>query len=376
MKKILVGITCESTITLLEGQLRHFKSLGYDTYLMGPYSERLAAYCDREGCKHLNISIKREISLLQDVASLIIILRIFSRVKPDIINLGTPKVSLLGMIAGRLLGVKKRIYTCRGYRFEHEMGLKRKILVLMEKITASFAHKVICISPSVREFGLKNRLFPARKAVVIHKGSSNGIPLKRFSPDLIKPNQRESLKTSLNLDNKFVYGFLGRIVDRKGIADLYFAFNELRTKFDDISLLIVGPVELSQIADARVIELMKEDNGVIFTGSQPDAPLYMSLMDVFVLPAWWEGFGNVLVQAAAMGIPVISTKATGTRDAVNDGYNGLLVTPKNTPDLVDAMERLYRDKNQRVIMGRNGLEWARNFDSQIIWQGMEKLYQE
>lgn len=375
-KKLLIGVSAEGSVVLLEGQMKHFKSLGYDTYLMGPYSERLAAYCEREGCKHLNISIKREISLLHDVVSLISILRIFSRIKPDIINLGTPKVSLLGMLAGRLLGIKKRIYTCRGYRLEHETGLLRKILILMEKITAACAHKVICISPSVREFGLENSLFPARKAVVIQKGSSNGIPLSRFNPNMVDHKEKASLQKNLNPENSFVFGFVGRILDRKGINELYEAFSKLRKKHNDIVLMVVGRFELSQIADPGLIEKMKADPAVILTGPQPNVPLYMSLMDVFVLPAWWEGFGNVLVQAAAMGVPVISTTGTGSRDAVSDGYNGLLVPPKSVHELVETMDKLYGDKALREEMGRNGLEWAKHFDSPIIWDGMEKLYQE
>ena len=376
MKKLLVGISAEGTVVLLEGQMKHFKSLGYDTYLMGPYSERLAAYCEREGCKHLNISIKREISLLHDVASLFSILRIFNKVKPDIINLGTPKISLLGMIAGWLLGIKKRIYTCRGYRLEHETGLLRKILMLMEKITAACAHKVICISPSVREFGLENNLFPARKAVVIQKGSSNGIPLSRFNSNKVDPKEKASLQKNLNPENRFVFGFVGRILDRKGINELYTAFSDLRKQYPDILLMVVGRFELSQIADPGLIERMKADPAVILTGPQPNVPLYMSLMDVFVLPAWWEGFGNVLVQSAAMGVPVISTTGTGSRDAVSDGYNGLLVPPKSVPELVEAMAKLYSNKTLREEMGHNGLEWAKHFDSPIIWDGMEKLYQE
>jgi glycosyltransferase involved in cell wall biosynthesis len=156
---------------------------------------------------------------------------------------------------------------------------------------------------------------------------------------------------------------------------LYAAFSELRKKHNDIVLMVVGRFELSQIADPGLIERMEADPAVILTGPQPNVPLYMSLMDVFVLPAWWEGFGNVLVQAAAMGVPVISTTGTGSRDAVSDGYNGLLVAPKSVPELFETMDKIYGDKALREEMGRNGLEWAKHFNSPIIWDGMEKLYQ-
>ena len=97
-------------------------------------------------------------------------------------------------------------------------------------------------------------------------------------------------------------------------------------------------------------------------------------MDVFVLPAWWEGFGNVLVQAAAMEVPVISTTGTGSRDAVNDGFNGILVPIKNKDLLEKEMLYLYENPQERKRLGLNGVVWSKNFDKNIIWKGMDKLY--
>src|SRR5690554_5912652 len=167
MKKLVIGITAEGSVNLLLGQLEYFKSLGYKTYLLGPYSERSAAYCENEGCEHLIINIEREISPIKDLKTLWSIIKIFRKVKPDIINLGTPKVSLLGMIAGYIVGVEKRIYTCRGFRLEHEKGVKRKILVSMEKVTSFLAHKVICISPSLMTYSLDKKIFDPTKTTVI-----------------------------------------------------------------------------------------------------------------------------------------------------------------------------------------------------------------
>ena len=117
-----------------------------------------------------------------------------------------------------------------------------------------------------------------------------------------------------------------------------------------------------------------ENAAVTMTGSQKNIPLYLSLMDVFVLPSWGEGFGNVYVQAAAMGVPVIGTTGTGAVDAVKEGFNGFQVPPKEVTPLVEKMETLYLDQELRRKFGQNGLEWAKNFDSKIIWDGMEELY--
>jgi glycosyltransferase involved in cell wall biosynthesis len=375
MKKLVVGITAPGSVILIDGQLKYFKSLGYDTYLLAPPHERVAEYCEREGCTHLPVEIEREISPKKDLKSLLQIYRHFKKIKPDVVNLGTPKVSLLGMTAAKLLGVKNRIYTCRGYRFEHEAGKKKSILIFMEKLTAKWAHKIICISDSVRDLGLSHNLFPADKAVVINKGSSNGFDLSRFTPAAVIEADRQQKKAELKLEDAFVFGFVGRLVDRKGIKELYTAFDELYTKNNKLRLLVVGPVEYEQISDKTLIDKMNAHPGIIMTGSQRNVPLYLSLMDVFVLPAWWEGFGNVLVQAAAMGLPVISTYVTGCKDAVSHNYNGILIKDKSPDELKNVMLQFYDDSSLRERLGNNGIEWAKNFDSKIIWNGMDKLYQ-
>lgn len=377
-KKLVIGITYEGTVNLLQGQLEYFKSLGYQTYLLGPYSERSAAFCKKEGCEHLIIDIERDISPLKDLKTLWSIIKIFRKVKPDIINLGTPKVSLLGMIAGYMTGVEKRFYTCRGFRFEHEAGLKRRILITMEKLTSALAHKVICISNSVLELGLANKVFKISKTVVINKGSSNGVNLKLFNPEIkAYAEVKAKLYKTYDLDNTFVFGFLGRIVDRKGINELYEVFDAIYKTNPKVRLLLVGPFEMTQIADETLVQKIDDHPAIINYGRvlQEEAPALIMAMDVFVLPAWWEGFGNVLVQAAAMGIPVISTTGTGTIDAVSDGHNGILIPVKDEVKLEAAMRKLMTDAKLRHEFGENGIKWARNFDREVIWESMDKLYQ-
>lgn len=375
-RKLVVGITAEGSVNLLLGQLAFFKSLGYKTYLLAPYSDRSTNFCKNEGCEHLVINIEREISLWKDFQTLWQIIRIFNKIKPDIVNLGTPKVSLLGMIAAFILRVPKRIYTCRGFRFEHEQGFKKKILVLMEKITATLADEVICISKSVQDLGVQNKIFDQKKSQVILKGSSNGVNLNLFDPHKINSSQKNDLRNQFKLEGTFVFGFVGRIVDRKGIKELIEVFEVLYQNNKSLRLLLVGPFEMEQISDKSLIDKANNHPGIVNIGRvmQDEVPIYLSLIDVFVLPAWWEGFGNVLIQAAAMGIPVISTDATGTKDAVEDGFNGILIPIKNKEKLKESMLRLFENQNLRLEMGENGKIWAKNFEQKSIWNEMNQLY--
>jgi glycosyltransferase involved in cell wall biosynthesis len=376
-KKIIIGITAEGSVNLLIGQLAYYKEQGYQTYLMAPYSERSAAFCKKEECEHLIITIEREISPLKDLKTLWAILKIFRKIKPDIVNLGTPKVSLLGMLAAFALGVPKRIYTCRGFRFEHEIGMKRRLLIAMEKITSLCAHQVICISDSVQKLGIESNIFPVKKANIINKGSSNGVNLDLFNPlNQSYIDKKQDIINKYDLKDKFIYGFLGRIVDRKGINELYNVFCKIYKENQNTRLLLVGPFERDQISDKNLLEKINRHPGIINVGRvlQDEVPPYILTLNVFVLPAWWEGFGNVLVQAAAMGVPVISTTGTGTIDAVSDGFNGVLVTPKVEAELEFAMKNLLYNRETTLQYGRNGLEWAKNFERSIIWNGINKIY--
>jgi glycosyltransferase involved in cell wall biosynthesis len=374
-KKLILGITAPGSVILISGQLRYFKELGYETYLMAPSEHRVADYCEREGCIHLPVALEREISPVKDVKAFFQVLKYLRKVKPDVVNFGTPKVSLLGMVAAKLLGVKNRIYTCRGFRFEHETGLKKTTLVVMEKITASFAHQIICISDSVRTLGIDAAIFSAEKSLVIFKGSSNGIDLERFNPSQVTTSEKDLLKKELGLaDGTFIFGFVGRLIDRKGVKELFSAFSNLYSNNDSLRLLMVGSVEHSQLSDTTLFEKMNAHPGILILPYQHNVPLYLSIMKVFVLPAWWEGFGNVLVQAAAMGLPVIATDVTGSKDAVSKDFNCLLIPSKSVEALQEAMLLLYKNAEKRNDLGQNGLIWAKNFDSKTIWNGMDKIY--
>lgn len=375
-KKLVVGITAPQSEYLLRGQLAYF-SKKYDVYLLAPNAERIKVLCKKEGVHHLPITIKREISLWADLLTLISILQIFIKLKPDIVNLGTPKVSLLGMIAARITRVPFRIYTCRGFRYEHEVGRVKKLLMLIEKFISSSAHEVICISKSVQSIGVRDKIFNINKSTVIGKGSSNGVDLSLFNPSKIKEKDSSSLKSEYGIKNEFVIGYVGRLVDRKGIKELYEAFDLVYDKNKNIKLLVVGRTYADQISDWKVIDKLNNHPGIIMTGLQPleKIPLYLSIFNMFVLPAYWEGFGNVLIQASAMGLPILSTNVTGCKDAVEDGYSGKLIKAKSVNQLKESLEEFVSFNKEIKQYGTNGIQWAQNFKPEIIWEGMMNLFE-
>lgn len=375
MLKLVVGITAPLSVVLLKGQLKYFSSLGYKVYLLAPETLETIEFCSNENATLLPVPIEREINIISDFRSLLIIYRHLKKIKPDIINVGTPKMGLLGSMAAWLLRIPKRFYTCRGFRFEHEKGLKRAILKKMDNIAVNASHKVICISSSVEQLGINEGMFSKKDSIVFGNGSSNGLDLAFYNSDNYNQLVRQDLKTKIGATSKFIFGFVGRIVDRKGINELYDAFLQIKHEYTNTHLLIVGKANLEQVSDKSLMNRLESDVNVTLTGYVNDVNDYMAMMDVFVLPAWWEGFGNTLIQAAAMGLPIISCDVTGCRDAVKHDFNGILIPPKNTPVLKEKMLEFMQDKRKRDFFGENGKKWAMNFDSKTIWSEMRKLYE-
>lgn len=374
-KKLIVGITIPGSIGLMKGQLKYFYDNGYDTCLLTQHDEKSLDYCKRENSTPLNVAIAREISLWQDIKTLFALVKLFHKEKPDIVNMGTPKMGLLGMMAAWGCRVPKRIYTCRGFRYESENGKTRTILKTMERIAGFCSKQIICISPSLKELAVKDRIFREKKCVVINKGSSNGIDLSMFDINCIDKDEQQILRQKLGIKNNFVFGFLGRIRDDKGINELFKSFEIVYQTNNQCKLLVVGPWDEEHIKDKELYSKMTNHPGVILPGRTDDVPLFLSIMDVFIMTTWREGFGNVYIQAAAMGIPVIGSDVTGSKSAVYANYNGLLVNPHDISDISSAMFTMMKDSELRTEYGKNGIKWAQNFKSEIIWEGMDKLYQ-
>lgn len=375
-KKLIVGVTIPGSVNLLRGQLRYFTELGYDTYLLTQQDEQWSLpFCKQEGCKPLDVKIAREISVGQDIRTLIDLLRILKSVKPDIVNFGTPKMSFLGLIAAWICRIPKRVYTCRGLRYESEKGKARVILKVTERIAAFCSTDIICISPSLKEVAIKDRLFNEEKCVVINKGSSNGIDLKQFNFNNIDRIERLNLQRKLGIQDNFVFGFIGRIRDDKGINELFEAFKVVYRANNHCRLLVVGPWQEEHIKNKALYGSMINHPGVILPGRTDSVALFLSIMDVFIMTTWREGFGNVYVQAAALGIPVIGSNVTGSKSAVCHGFNGTLVNPHSISEITNAMLSLLNNSDLRAQYGKNGIEWARNFSNDIIWNGMDQLYQ-
>ncbi len=373
-KKFLIVTTIPISLNFFKGQIR-FLSQEFDVQLVSGPGEELEHICKAEGVSAHGIKMQREISPIQDIISLWKFVLLFNKTKPHVVHGNTPKGGLLSMMAAWICGVPTRIYFIHGLRYEGAEGLKRILLLNMERLTCYFANEVFTVSYGVKD-KLKSDKITDKKILINGNGSINGINANTFLPDVVQ-KQKYHLEQQLP-ENTIIFGFVGRIVRDKGINELVEAFLMLVGKHTNIKLILVGDYEEEldpiDIATKRAIE---SNDNIILTGWQKDIRPYLNLMDIFVLPSYREGFGISIMEAAAMNIPAICSNISGCNEIIKDGYNGKLISPKSVTELYDAMEIFIENPDLISQMGKVSREYILNkYDQNFVWKESLKNYLE
>jgi len=351
---ILVGVTSPQTCLVLGGRLRALREAGFRVTLLSSPGELLDRTAAREGVESVALPMRREMAPLADLVALVRLCRLLYRLKPEMTEFSTPKAGLLGSIAAMLCGVPARVYFLRGLKLETATGMKRRILLATEKIAAACSHTVLCNSDSLRNQALALGVAPESKLHLLGNGSSNGVDVERFSPG--KNNLRSRLGLPLNAP---VVGFVGRLTRDKGLPELIEAFDAILAARPEAHLLLVGWFDAAEDALGSLLRWRIESHPRIhMTGFVADTAPYYRAMDVMVLPTWREGFPNVVLEAAASGIPVVTTLCTGSRDAVVPEVTGLLIPPGYPEAIREAVLQLLSNPERRCRMGKAARAWV------------------
>ena len=351
---IVIGITHPQTCLTLTGRLRALREAGFRVTLISSPGDLLDRTAAREGVEAIGLSIRRNIAPFADLGSLLRLWLLLLRLKPDVSEFSTPKAGLLGSLASWLAGVPARVYMLRGLKLETARGIKRSLLLAAERTASACVQTVLCNSPSLLSQAMELGLAPAAKMHLLGDGSSNGVDVERFSPG---PSDVRG-RLNLPLDAPVV-GFVGRLTRDKGIPELIEAFDTILKKEPKAHLLLVGWFDVSEdaLADKWRARIANHPR-IHCIGFVADTAPYYRAMDVMVLPTWREGFPNVVLEAAATGIPVITTKCTGSRDSVVPEVTGLLIPPGYPEAISEAVLKLIRDPARRARMGEAAREWV------------------
>jgi lipopolysaccharide/colanic/teichoic acid biosynthesis glycosyltransferase/glycosyltransferase involved in cell wall biosynthesis len=374
---VLMAVTSALACNFYKGTLKHLKRAGFDPIMLSSPGSNLFDVSAWERVASIAISMEREIAPIQDLASLWRLYRTIRRVRPTIVDASTPKAGLLTGVAAWLARVPCRVYTLRGLRLETTSGLRRAILWTAEWMACACAHRVVCVSPSLRTRAIGLNLVSPEKAKVLVKGSG-GVDAKRFSPANRGAVQSEGLRSRLGIPpGAMVLGYVGRFVKDKGIRQLIESFQQLRGIYPDLHLLLVGDFEPGDPVGPEVRRYIESERSIIRPGFVNDTAPYYPLMDVLALPTYREGFPGVPLEAQACGIPVVTTNATGAIDSIIDGVTGFLVPVGDTNSLTAAIGKLLTDPELRVRMGKAGRElMERDFHPEVIWDALIHLYRE
>lgn len=324
------------------------------------------------GITLMPIPIVRPISPLRDLLALFVLWRLFRRERFDIVQSMSPKAGLLSAVAGRVAGVPIRIHWITGQIWGNKRGLMRVLLKTMDRITARCATNLLADSPSQVKFLVEENNCASKQVEVLGSGSTCGVDMSRFHPD---PVVRARVRKSLGIpDDATIALFLGRKQPEKGIPELCEAFLSASKACPKIHLLMVGPDEAGMEEFVRNTLAPVADN-LSWIGLTSIPEEYLVASDFLVLPSHREGFGSVVIEAAACGIPSIGTNIYGLSDAIIDGETGILVPIRNTIALEVAIKRLALDACERVKMGERAIaRVSEKFSQEVLVNALLDYY--
>lgn len=377
--KLLYITTVPETIRafLMGGHIDFMKSSGFEVICVSSPGEELDDVGKRNDVDLFGVRMTRGITPVVDIKALLSLYLLFRRVRPDIVNMSTPKASLLGSIAAWAARVPVWIYMNRGTIFVNYRGPKRFFFKTMERLTSALCHLTIFVSRSQMEFAEEEGTIREGKGILPLSGACE-IDTARFDPDRDEVVKTAAiLRERLDLEGSTVIGYVGRLEADKGIVELSRVWELLREKYPKARLLIVGRWDADKMNDtvANVRERLERDDRVIFTGQVEDVVPYYSMMDILLFPSHREGFPYAPMEAAAMRVPAVATSVMGCVDAVVDGETGILVPRGDIDSLSISVGRLIEDPDLRRRLGEAGRKrCVRDFSPERIRRALADEY--
>ena len=378
LKKLIRITTVPSSLrTLLKGQQR-FMSQYFEVIGVASKGEPLYEVEINEGIRTYAINMTRSISPFKDLKSLYKLYKFLKKEKPFIVHTHTPKAGTLGMMAAKLAGVPHRIHTIAGMPLLETKGFKRRILNSVERITYRCATLVLPNSFGLYKVIIDQNFTKPDKLRVIGNGSSNGIDVDHYDPQLVPDTIKKDLRSDLNIsESDTVFIFIGRMVTDKGVNELVAAFDQLSRSNNTSILILVGPREdtLDPLTDSTET-IIKENPKIKFVGVQMDIRPYVAISDVLVHPSYREGFPNVVLQGSCMGLPCIVSDINGCNEIISQNINGLIVPVKSAEKLHEAMSYVLNHPEEIKRMASNTRSNIESkYKRELIWEELLKLYQ-
>ena len=361
-KKNKIAIIATHSNSIKSFMLNHIRklSINYDIFIFCNEIFTLKKILPKN-IKIRLFKIKRKPNIFSDLKSLFYLIKVFYKINFYIAFSITPKAGFLTAISAFIMGVPNRFHWFTGQVWCNYRGAKKFFFKCLDILIFKFSTHVLVDSKSQRNFLIKNRVLSEKKSKVLHKGSVSGVDIKKFN---FRLSIRNLLRKKLLIPkSSFVYLFLGRVNCDKGIYELVNVFQKISITNKKLFLLIVGPVEDSEIKN----KFSKFKNNIIFVDSVENPQDWYCVADVLCLPSHREGFGSVIIEAAACGIPALASNIYGIKDAIVSNQTGLLHKVNNEKDLEKKMLYLLKRKKLIKEFGKNAKKRVKiDFNNHIM----------
>ena len=349
----------------------------YARFLLGTGDFDVSLICNPEegieediptGVHYYPVSMKRGVSLT-GFKAVRQIREIFERERFEIVQYSTPNAALYASIAGKKANIPVRLYCQWGIRYMgFEGGPYRWIFKYLEAETCRNSTFIEAESHNIRDFAIKEGLYPAEKSCVVWNGSASGVNMDKF--DLShKDEWRTQIREQYGIpDDAIVFSFAGRLTADKGINELLEAFQSISRQYPNARLLVMGSMDNRQSLNGKLYDAALKNSSIIFTGSVYDVERYYAASDVFVAPSYREGFGLVVIEAEAMGLAAIVSDVPGQIDAIQPGITGKLCHVKDAFSLQEQMLFMLQHPEERLQMANKAIDFVReNFEQKELF---------
>jgi len=378
LPKILEVCAIDITVKkLLLPLINRLEKEGYVVEIACSIGEKVKAL-EKKGYIFSFTNIDRKINPISNIKSIIELYRIIKRGKYDIVHVHTPVASVLGRIAARLAGTPIIIYTAHGFYFHDNMPkIIYKIFVIIEKLMGKyFTDYIFTQSQEDYESAIKLGIIDKNKLLCI----GNGVDINKFDYKNVDIDISK-FKKNLGLPvGSRILCFIGRLIKEKGVLDLLNAFKNLIKDYSNLYLIIIGDKYLHErdLDTKQKIDCFLQDdklkNRILSTGHRDDIPELLKISDIFILPSYREGMPRSIIEAMAMGKPIVATNIRGCREEVIDGKTGFLVNV-NAPDEIYKTVKKLLDNNDLIKrFGINGRKRAKRlFNEEKVLEKELKL---
>ena len=356
--------------------MNHFERLvkEYDVTLITNFPKEYdRSHYIKMGVHCIDAPIVRKINISSDLKALFKLRKIFKEEMFDSVHSVTPKAGLLTSVAAWMVGVKVRIHIFTGQVWATRKGVMRTILKFMDKIITTFDNHILVDGESQRQFLIKEGVLKDKNSEVLAHGSICGVKLEKFNISA-EIRKREREKFCFN-DDDVIYIFMGRLNHDKGIGELYEAFNRLIAECPTAKLLLYGNDEEGYDAQSVNYENIKKGENYFYPGRTLKPFDALQGGDIFVLPTWREGFGSSVIEAQALGLPVITSDAYGVVDASVPNETGLRCKVNDSESLYLCMKQLYNHPELCKKYGKAGRKRVIDlFDCNIVSNAWVEYY--